>query len=60
VVSTHLGGSPLGFGDAGTLTLTNSTFSGNSAGGYGGGLRISAGTAALRNTIVANSTTGGN
>jgi hypothetical protein len=64
VVSTHLGngngGGVLSFGDSGTLTLTNSTFSGNSAGGYGGGLRIRVGTAALRNTIVANSTSGGN
>jgi CSLREA domain-containing protein len=48
-----------------TLTITNSTFSGNSANdyyGYGGGIyRHSAGGAVtLYNTIIANSTSGGN
>ncbi len=43
-------------------TITNSTFSGNHAGG-GGGIANSAAagsTVTLRNTIIANSTTGGN
>jgi CSLREA domain-containing protein len=45
----------------GTLTVTNSTFSGNSATGGGGGVRNSSpGTTTLRNSIVANSTAGGN
>jgi len=45
-----------------TLTVNNSTFSGNSsAANSGGGLDLSAGaTATLKNTIVANSPTGGN
>ena len=43
----------------GVLTVTNSTFSGNSAYVNGGGI-ANAGTATLRNTIVANNTTGGN
>jgi predicted outer membrane repeat protein len=42
-----------------TLTVTNSTFVGNS-GSPGGSLYLSAGTVALRNTIVANSPSGGN
>jgi len=54
------GGAILGFGTAGTLTITNSTFSGNSATNFGGGIRVAAGTATLRNTIVANSASGGN
>ncbi len=53
------GGGVLSSGTAGALTITNSTFSGNSA-IYGGGLRIAGGTAILRNTIVANSTSGEN
>jgi hypothetical protein len=52
-----------GFGGAifnqDTLTVTNSTFSGNGA-GDGGGIYNIVGTASLRNTIVANSTSGGN
>jgi predicted outer membrane repeat protein len=50
-----------GIGNWGTLTVINSTFSGNSA-THGGGVYISSsrGTATLNNTIIANSTTGGN
>ncbi len=44
---------------AGTLTITNSSFSGNSA-FQGGGINNLGGTVTLRNTIVANSTSGGN
>jgi hypothetical protein len=43
----------------GTLTVTNSTFSGNSAENFGGGIFSAGGTATLKNTIVANSTSGG-
>ncbi|MCS6909618.1 MAG: hypothetical protein NZM11_03495, partial [Anaerolineales bacterium] len=42
-----------------TLTVTNSTFSENSADRWGGGIYIAGGTVTLRNTIVANSTNGG-
>jgi CSLREA domain-containing protein len=42
-----------------TLEVYNSTFSENQAGRSGGGLRIAEGDATLRNTIVANSTGGG-
>jgi predicted outer membrane repeat protein len=49
-----------GINNDGTLTVTNSTLSGNSA-GNGGGIRNFFGTTAtLKNTIVANSTSGGN
>jgi CSLREA domain-containing protein len=41
----------------GTLTVTNSTFSGNSA--IGGGGIFNTGTLTLKNTIIANSTSGG-
>ena len=45
----------------GTLTVTNSTFSGNSAAGAGGGIfNNNGGTLTVTNTIVANSTSGGN
>jgi LPXTG-site transpeptidase (sortase) family protein len=50
----YLGG---GIYNGGTLTVTNSTFSGNSA-ISGGGIR-NVGTATLQNTIIANSTSGG-
>ena len=43
-----------------TLTLANVTISNNSASLQGGGIRRSAGTITLKNTIVANSTSGGN
>jgi hypothetical protein len=43
---------------SGALTVTNSTLSGNSASNSGGGIRNS-GTVTLANTIVANSTSGG-
>jgi CSLREA domain-containing protein len=42
-----------------TLEVTNSTFSGNSATQSGGGI-INEGSTTLKNTIVANSTQGGN
>ena len=42
-----------------TLTVTNSTFSGNSAGTSGGGID-NGGTVTVTNTILANSTSGGN
>jgi CSLREA domain-containing protein len=44
--------------DVRTLTIINSTFSGNSA-SYGGGIASIVNTATLKNTIVANSTSGG-
>jgi CSLREA domain-containing protein len=57
--ATDKGGGILNF-EGGTLTLTNSTFSGNSApAGNGGGIR-NENTTTLINTIVANSTNGGN
>lgn len=46
-----------GISNGATLTVTNSTFSGNKA-GSGGGI-YNSGTTTLRNTIVANSTGGG-
>jgi CSLREA domain-containing protein len=42
----------------GTLTVTNSTFSGNSAASSGGGIK-NLGAATLKNTIIANSPSGG-
>lgn len=50
------GGGIRNFG-AGTLTVSNSTFSGNSA-VLGGGIFSEGASVTLRNTIVANSTTG--
>ncbi len=47
-----------GLGNLGTLTLINSTFSNNSAVGSGGGIRND-GTLNYTNTILANSTNGG-
>jgi len=45
----------------GTLNVTNSTLSGNRAISFdGGGISILAGTATVKNTIIANSTSGGN
>ncbi len=41
-------------------TINNSTFSGNSAGWGGGGIENDHGTATLQNSIIANSTSGGN
>jgi len=45
-----------------TVTVTNSTFSGNNAGDEGGGIYnyVNVGTGTVTNTIVANSTSGGN
>jgi parallel beta-helix repeat protein len=45
--------------DVGTITLANSTISSNTATTSGGGIFNNGGTATLKNTIVANSTTGG-
>jgi hypothetical protein len=61
--STFSGNSAPGNGgaienSAGTLTITNSTLSGNSA-GSGGGI-YNAGSATLNNTIIANTSSGGN
>jgi len=60
--STFSGNSAGEFGggiyiDVGPATVTNSTFSGNFAGGGGG---IGGGAVTVTNTIVANSTSGGN
>jgi hypothetical protein len=46
----------------GTMTVTNSTFSGNSAVQSGGAINVASdgGATVLRNSIVANSTSGGN
>jgi RTX calcium-binding nonapeptide repeat (4 copies) len=56
--SASLGG---GIFNAGTVEVTNSTFSGNSASGSGGAiLNEPGGTATLSNTIMANSPSGGN
>jgi len=46
--------------DYGGLTVVNSTFSGNSAPDSGGSIGSTSGTVTLRNTIVANSVSGGN
>ncbi len=43
----------------GTLIVTNSTFSGNSATTIGGGIRVFTGMATIKNTIIANSASGG-
>jgi hypothetical protein len=52
------------YGMHGTLTVTNSTFSGNSGHTYfgdgGGAILFYSGSATLKNTIVANSPLGGN
>ena len=48
------------YNQGGTLTVSNSTLSGNSATQSGGGLGMNAGTVSLKNTIVANSPSGGN
>lgn len=53
------GGGGIFNGGAATVTISNSTFSGNSA-TTGGGIFRNGGTVTLRNTIVANSTSGGN
>ena len=44
---------------SGTLTVTNSTISGNSAANAGGGISNNGGTLNIANTILANSTSGG-
>jgi CSLREA domain-containing protein len=55
--AANIGG---GIHNIGTLTVTNGTFSGNSAPSGGGGIRNSSpGATTLRNSIVANSTAGG-
>jgi CSLREA domain-containing protein len=46
--------------DHGGLTVVNSTFSGDSASGSGGSIGNLSGNVTLRNTIVANSISGGN
>jgi CSLREA domain-containing protein len=57
--SSYDGGAILN--DGGTATIKNSTLSGNSASHLGGGIyNFSGGPVSLRNTIVANSSSGGN
>ncbi len=48
-----------GFNTTGLLTITNSTIVSNTAGHLGGGLYIVSNTVTLRNTIIANSVSGG-
>jgi hypothetical protein len=48
-----------GIYNAGALTINNGTLSGNSAGSGGGGIYSNVGSAALQNSIVANSPSGG-
>lgn len=55
--ATNNGGGIYNFGD--TVTITNSTFSGNSA-TNGGGAIFNPSAVTLKNTIVANSPSGGN
>jgi RTX calcium-binding nonapeptide repeat (4 copies) len=58
--SSNTGGG-IGMNGSGTITVSNSTLSGNSAQGVGGGIaRTDVGTVSLKNTIVANSPSGGN
>ena len=58
---TPVSGSGGGIYNAGTLIISNDTFSGNSAVATGGGIFNSiGGTAALKNSIVADSPTGAN
>jgi CSLREA domain-containing protein len=58
--SSNTGGG-IGMNGSGTITVSNSTLSGNSAQGAGGGIaRTDVGTVSLKNTIVANSPSGGN
>jgi len=58
------GGGVINYGGTATLTLTNVTLSGNKAASNGGGIyhsgNASSETLALKNSIVANSPTGGN
>ena len=56
--ASNTGGGILSNG--GTVNVTNGTFSGNSASNSGGGISNRIGTAKLKNTIIANSTSGGN
>lgn len=57
--ASTLGGGGILNANSGGITIINSTLSDN-AGLSGGGVSNSAGTATLRNTIVANSSSGGN
>ncbi|GIX33196.1 MAG: hypothetical protein KatS3mg125_1152 [Lysobacterales bacterium] len=59
-LSSGDGGGGVFNASGGTLIITNSTFSGNRANlGGGGGIRVAAGNATLKNTIIANSPSGG-
>jgi predicted dienelactone hydrolase len=60
VSGNSAGGAGGGIVNFGTLTVTNSTVSGNSARDYGGIVNLYEGTVTITNTIVANSTSGGN
>ena len=53
------GGGIYNYDQGALLEVSNSTLSGNSAGQSGGGIEHSEGSARLRNTIVANSPSGG-
>ena len=44
----------------GITSITNSTFSGNNGGTYGGAIYTLSGSVTLRNTIIANSSSGDN
>ncbi|HET9476701.1 MAG TPA: choice-of-anchor Q domain-containing protein, partial [Dehalococcoidia bacterium] len=48
------------YNDTNTASISHSTFSGNGATGAGGAIYISSGGMAIRDSIVANSTSGGN
>ena len=60
-ITSGSGGGIYNVADFVSATVTNSTFSGNSAGSAGGGIYYSTGTGTFNyaNTIIANSTSGG-
>ena len=57
--SSNVGGGGINFGGGVTFNITNSTISGNSAAKVGGGINNDGGTLNIANTIIANSTSGG-
>ncbi len=64
LTNSTLSGNSAGFDGGGIFNLwwlmvTNTTLSGNSAANSGGGVRVATGWVTLRNTLVANSTSGG-
>lgn len=58
--SSHHAGGGIAIAGGATATITNSTISGNSAANFGGGINNSGSTVYIKNSIVANSTSGGN